>query len=169
MKDYSISTMKFFKIVWTFNPPTAGVVGRFFERLIGSTKSLLRRMIGRSKLSLDELPNCLSGVAATINDRPFTLTGFEKDDLIPLNPNMFLKGEAITQFPEVADSLALSKSYKKMKETQHSLQARFRKEYLAELVMRKGKLEVRSIRVGDVALIGSDNRKMFEWPLGQIV
>lgn len=95
-------------------------------------------MLGKASLTLDEFTTCLSSVAATVNDRTFTTTTEDKDDLVALTPAMFLKGRKSPVFPEVEKLTGreLQKRFKYVKRLQVLLQAIFRKEYLAELVQK---------------------------------
>ncbi len=153
---------------WVFNPPTAAWWGGFWERLVRSVKDLLKRMLGRSKLSYDEMRTCLAGVAATINNRPLTVVTEDNLDLRPLTPAMFIRSHSCGSLPDLTNAEQLREAYRKMKEHQSRLQQRFRKEYLALLVTRSGRKHQSTIQVGDVVLVGSDNKKRFEWPLGLV-
>lgn len=156
------------QIQWVFNPPTAAWWGGWWERLVRSVKDILKRMLGRTKLSEDELRTCLAGVTTTINDRPLTVVSEDNDDLVPLTPSMFIRPLSVGHFPELSEADFMQKSYRRMKDVQARLQHRFRKEYLSLLVNRVGKKQQSSVVVGDVVLIGADNRKRYEWPLGVI-
>ena len=159
------------KIRWIFNPPTAAWWGGWWERLVRSTKDLLRKMLGRAKLTYDELRTCLAAVEATINSRPLTTVTEDQNDLIPLTPRMFIRPLSTAQFPEgeMINSRELQGRYKKIQELKKDLQARFRKEYLALLVQKAQEKTTPRLKVGDVVLIGSDDKKRFEWPLGRIL
>ena len=55
-------TRKFLRdrgIKWKFNFPRAPSTGGIFERLIGSTKRCLKKVIGKSSLSYEELATVL--------------------------------------------------------------------------------------------------------------
>lgn len=49
------------------------------------------------------------------------------------------------------------------------LRSRFRSEYLGQLVLKNSKKESREIKVGDVVLVGDDNRKRIDWPLARVI
>ncbi|XP_021952076.1 uncharacterized protein LOC110849008 [Folsomia candida] len=159
------------QIQWIFNPPTAAWWGGWFERMVKSVKDLLKRMLGRASLTRDELATCLCSVAATINERPLTAATEDIDDLVALTPAMFLKGTKMTRFPEVekVTGKELQARYKHVKKLQQDLQARFRKEYLAELVQKASEKKTPDPIVGDVVLVQVDNKKRVEWPLGRII
>lgn len=159
------------KIQWTFNPPTAAWWGGWWERLIRSLKELLRRMLGMARLTRRELDNCLAAVAYTLNNRPLTTLTEDSKDLIPLVPAMFMRDLPIGGLPEreYITGQDLQDRYKKLQELKKALAARFRKEYLGALVQRKAEKAIPVPQVGDVVLVGADNKKRFAWPLGRII
>ncbi|XP_046398188.1 uncharacterized protein LOC124164994 [Ischnura elegans] len=77
------------KLQWILNCEAAPWWGGFRERLIRSVKGLMKRMIGKSKLSFDELRTCIASVAAIINDRPLTTINEDGNDLVPLSIHVF--------------------------------------------------------------------------------
>jgi hypothetical protein len=159
------------RIKWIFNPPTAAWWGGWWERLIRSVKDLLRKMLGRARLTYDELRTCLASVEATMNSRPLTTVTEDPEDLIPLTPMMFTRTVLLSRFPESQEisPRELQKRFKWVQDLKKDLQARFRKEYLALLVQKGSERKSDPPKVGDVVLVGSDDRKRFEWPLGRIV
>ena len=60
------------RIQWCFNLEQAPSWGGFFERLIGSVKRCLRKVLGNARLSFDELLTVMSEVKAALNSRPLT-------------------------------------------------------------------------------------------------
>ncbi|XP_070152520.1 uncharacterized protein [Polyergus mexicanus] len=151
--------------------PAAPWWGGFWERLIRSVKDLLKRILGKARLPYTELTTCVIDVEAVINQRPLTYVSEDGEDLVPLTPAMFLR-----EIPEVTvpdfDQLeknGLRGRYRHLTRVRSMLKERFRKEYLAELV-HHGKLpSSRPVRIGDVVLVGSDNRKRLEWPLARVL
>lgn len=157
------------QIKWIFNPPTASWWGGFWERLVKSVKDLLRRMLGRSKLDFEELRTCLAGVASAINERPLTTVSEDPNDFQPLTPAMFMKGTRGSSFPEggLISPNDFKGQYEKLSRMRDSLQARFRKEYLAMMV-RKPVYKQTLLTPGKLVLIGSDNKKRYNWPIGRV-
>ncbi|GFY76563.1 DUF5641 domain-containing protein [Trichonephila inaurata madagascariensis] len=49
------------------------------------------------------------------------------------------------------------------------LRQRFRKEYLGELIQKQNDIRVREPRVGEMLLIGNDNKKRLSWPIAKII
>jgi hypothetical protein len=159
------------RITWKFIPPTAAWWGGWWERLIRTMKDLLRNMLGHSKLTLCQLESVLCDVESAMNERPLTYVTDEEGDLILLTPVMFLHGLQQTSLPEIAiyDGEQLRVAASGIAKLRMELRERFRKEYLAHLVHR-GKVEkTRALEVGDIVLIGADNKKRMFWPMGIIV
>ena len=80
-------------VKWNFNLEKAPWWGGFFERLVKSTKRCLKKTIGTTKLSYDELHTVLVEVEAILNSRPLTCVSSE-DLEEPLTPSHLLTGHA---------------------------------------------------------------------------
>ncbi|GFR33591.1 DUF5641 domain-containing protein [Trichonephila clavata] len=50
-----------------------------------------------------------------------------------------------------------------------NLRQRFRKEYIGELIQKQNDNWVREPRVGEMVLIGNDNKKRLSWPIAKII
>ncbi|XP_070567292.1 uncharacterized protein [Ptychodera flava] len=87
------------RVEWTFIPKRAPWFGGFWERLIGLTKTALKKVLGRSFVSVDELQTVLAEIEATLNDRPLTYLSNDPNDLSPLTPSHLLHGRLITTLP----------------------------------------------------------------------
>jgi len=158
------------RIQWKFNPPSAAWWGGFWERLIRSIKNILRRVLSKSSLSYDKLRNMLCEVEAFINARPLTTVTEDPQDLSPLSPAMFmheLPNSHVTDL-ELLDSSGFQAINVDRKKVLEELKMRFRREYLALLVQRGKEPGAPSLKVGDVVLVGADNKKRWEWPMARI-
>ncbi|GFW17202.1 integrase catalytic domain-containing protein [Trichonephila clavipes] len=78
------------KIVWKFIPPTAAWWGGWWERLVRIIKELLRRSLGKSILSYEELSTVICDCKSLINSRPLTYISENPQELTPFTPAMFL-------------------------------------------------------------------------------
>ena len=65
---------------WKFIPKCAPWYGGFWVRLIGLTKTVLRKVLGRSFITLEELQTLLVEIKAVLNDRPLTYRKSRKFD-----------------------------------------------------------------------------------------
>ncbi len=73
------------RIEWKFNLERTPWWGGFFERMVGTVKRCLRKILGNARLSYDELNTCLVEVEGTINDRPLTYV-YDELSSEPLTP-----------------------------------------------------------------------------------
>ncbi|GFV83556.1 integrase catalytic domain-containing protein [Trichonephila clavipes] len=84
------SEFRVHEIRWKFNPPSSPWWGGFWERLIGILKDLLRKTLGRSCLSYEELQTLVCECESVMNSRPLTYIS-EEQELKTLTPSMFLQ------------------------------------------------------------------------------
>lgn len=158
------------KIEWRFNPPSGAWWGGWWERLIRTIKDLLKRMLGHGRLNHVQMETCLCEVEAVINGRPLTYVTEDQQDLIPLTPSMFLQDVRSVEFPEMEslDGDGLRQKYRGLTTLREELRSRFRKEYLSQLIQRGKVLKPEVFHVGDLVLVGSDNKKRLEWPMARV-
>jgi len=159
------------RIQWRFNPPSAAWWGGWWERLIRTVKDLLKRMLGKSKLNLTHFSSLLCEVESEVNRRPLTYVSEDVDDLIPLTPEMFIMDLPHSRFPEATEPTGdqLRGALKSLQQLRNELRIRFRKEYLATLVHRGKDKKTEALIVGDIVLVGCDQKKRILWPMGRIL
>ncbi|XP_021959265.1 uncharacterized protein LOC110855152 [Folsomia candida] len=159
------------RIKWIFNPPSSPWWGGWWERLVKTVKDLIKRMLGNARLNFEQLSSCLCSVEATVNGRPLTFVTEDPMDLIPITPAMFIQDVQDTSYPELGllDGDILRKKNQDMQVLRGQLRERFRKEYLSQLVQRGSEKGSRQFKINELVLVGSDNKKRVEWPLGRII
>ena len=83
--------------MWNFIVERAPSWGGFWERLVCSVKRPLKKVIGKSSLSVDELQTILTEIEAVINARPITYVyGDDESISNPLTPADLIYGRPIT-------------------------------------------------------------------------
>jgi hypothetical protein len=87
---------------WRFNAPFAPWWGGWWERLVGSVKSCLRKSLGRRSLTRVELETFLTEVEGCLNSRPLTRVTTEEPEAV-LTPNHFLLGRLPHERSELCD------------------------------------------------------------------
>ena len=134
-------------------------------------KDMLHRTCGRQSLTRTELEKTLKVIEDVMNDRPLTYVSEDSNDLEPLTPNTFLKPFGNSSFPEghLSDAEKLRVRYRFMTTLWRELKQRFQKEYLALLVSKSRKRATREIKVGELVLVASEQRRNWEWPLGRVL
>ena len=172
-------------VQWQFNVERAPWWGGMFERMIGSSKKCLRKMISRSKLSFDELNTAVIEVEMILNSRPIAY--LSPDDLEePLTPSHLMVGRRLLNLPhnlcyERNDSdyspqstrEELTRHMKYLSDTLDCFWKRWTTEYLIGLgeghsnftQKRSSSVE---IRTGDIVVIHDEKKPRGFWSLGQI-
>ncbi|GBM33840.1 hypothetical protein AVEN_76203-1 [Araneus ventricosus] len=121
------------RILWKFDPPTAFWWGGFGERLVRVIKELLRRSLGKSILSFEELGTVLCECKSAINSRPLTYVSENSDDLIPLTPSMFMieNRNFSTGDIDLVETQSFRRTIKFKAKLLKDFRLRLRKEYLS--------------------------------------
>jgi len=86
-------------VTWKFIPKRAPWYGGFWERLVGVTKTAIKKVLGRRHVSLQTLEAIVVEIEAVVNDRPLTFVPSEADDPEPLTPSHLLHRRRITCLP----------------------------------------------------------------------
>ena len=171
------------RIEWTFNIERAPWWGGVFERMIKSTKTCLRKTIGRAKLSHDELLTAVTEVEMIVNSRPISYVS--PDDIEePLTPSHLLMGRRVLSLPDNlyhnreeeyspdTNPELLTKRMRHLNNILDRFWKRWRTEYLAEL--RESHRYVKKSRgttqlsVGDIVVIHDDSKRRGFWNLGKV-
>ena len=161
-------------IHWRFNLSRAPWWGGQFERLIGLFKQAFFKTIGGGMLSWTELCEVVLEVETQLNRRP--LSYVEDDIQFPLlTPASFLFQRS-NRLPEQEtwreEPGNLRKRAKYLRSCKDALWKRWTREYLAALRERhqcNRKDKNKSLKIGDVVLIRSEERNREKWPLGVVV
>ncbi|XP_054720734.1 uncharacterized protein LOC129230361 [Uloborus diversus] len=122
-------------------------------------------------LNHDELNTLICDCELVINSRPLTYVSENPQELIPLTPAMFLienRSSDVTDIDHV-DLQSLRKRIRYRYKLFNDLRQRFRKEYLGQLIQKHDEKPTREPRVGEIVLIGDDNKKRVFWPLAKII
>jgi len=77
-------------IIWRFAPSLSPWSQGAVERIVGSTKSAFKRVLGARILPLDELITFTTEVESVLNQRPLTHVSDGLDCFLPLRPIDFL-------------------------------------------------------------------------------
>ena len=84
---------------WKFIPKRAPWHGGFWERMVGLTKTCLRKVLGRACIHRELLNTVITEIEAFLNDRPITYVSSDISDSEPLTPSHLLCGRRITCLP----------------------------------------------------------------------
>ena len=178
-KDPSVfSFLQEKRIKWKFNLERSPWWGGYFERLVGSVKSCLKKVIGNARLLFDELYTVLLEVEGILNSRPLTYV-YDEISYEPLTPNHLIYGRRLSQLAsnlEFDDDLinenatAYTKRFWYIVRKINHFALRWKNEYLVDLrefhrSRATGKVHIQE---GDVVLVKEDNLKRNQWKMGLI-
>lgn len=166
------------RITWRFITEKAPWWGGFWERLVRSIKRPLKKTIGRTSLTYDELSTILIEVEGLINARPITYI-FDDEESIsyPLCPSHLIYGRRITAMPSSEHYEVVSTYYSLTKRARHQRKLlqqftkQWRKEYLQSLREQSSKSNSSKnidISVGDIVILKNDQTCRNFWKLAKI-
>ena len=164
------------RIEWRFNLERAPWWGGLFERMVGSVKACLRKVLGNVRLSFDELLTVLVEVEGTLNSRPLTYEYSEAGNEV-LTPSHLIYGRRIQSLPdEIAEEPEENESgcyerFRYLTERLAHFWKRWRNEYLVslrEFHRTKSGRVVKQVQVGDVVTVFEENKKRGEWKLAVV-
>lgn len=85
---------------WHFSPPLSPHFNGLAESGIRSVKHHIRRVIGESTLTFEELTTVLTKIEACLNSRPLCPLNNDHENFEVLTPGHFLIGEPLTAVPQ---------------------------------------------------------------------
>lgn len=157
---------------WQYIAPASPWWGGWWERLVRSVKSALRKSFVYRRVPRSELETSLIEVEMVINSRPITFLGDDLESALPLTPGHFLNGKPINHpcSSNIVESSLTSNDLALRSESHNERLADFWKrwssDYLANLPplinrCRSGQ----SIEVGSLVLLREDNLPRLRWPV----
>ena len=155
---------------WKFSIPLAPWWGGWWERLVRSTKSALRKSLGRELVSKDELETTLFEVEACINARPLTYVG---ESCQPLTPSHFLLGRSSPFETTQARDTPKNRNEFTAKVKEHGLALDhfwhiWSEDYIRNLPSLGNGRSKNDLSVGTVVLIREQGMPRLKWPMGLI-
>ena len=160
---------------WKFIVPRAPWWGGFWERMVKSVKSALRKSLGRKSLTRVELETSLHEVEACINSRPLTYPDAEADSSGPLTPSHFLLGRPSVLAPasspgesELSQPDLRVRLEVRLQHIEHFWSI-WKDQYIKNLPPCTGAPVTSGLSVGSLVLIHDENSYRLQWPLGVVL
>jgi hypothetical protein len=138
-------------------------------------KVALRKAVGRTSLTFDQLKEVLMDVEVQLNNRPLE---YMEDDIesLPLTPNTLIHGANISLPEEDLDDMEedevkrMSKRAKYIQRCKDTIWKRWTTEYIRSLRERRlnqtGKTS--EIKIGEIVLIKGEEKDRGQWKIGVI-
>lgn len=160
-------------IQWHFIPPASPHFGGLGEAGVKATKHHLRRVIGETKLTYEEMSTLLCQIEACLNSRPICANSNDPDDFTALTPGHFLVNTSVLAIPEPSlidiNPNRLNR-WQNIQQMRQFFWKRWRSDYLSLLQQRPKwcRLET-NLKIGDLVLMQVDRLPSSKWPLGKII
>ncbi|XP_062551349.1 uncharacterized protein LOC134216493 [Armigeres subalbatus] len=121
------------RLKWNFNPPASPHMGGVWERLVRSTKDVLKTIDDGKRLTDEILTTAITEAGDIINSRPLTYVTNESDHSEAISPNHFLRGVTPNEprfntFP-TNTAAALRDSYQRSQQIADEMWKRWIKEW----------------------------------------
>ena len=168
---------------WQFIPKRAPWYGGFWERLIGLTKTTLKKVLGRASVNLTTLQTIIVEIEAILNDRPLTHVSSDVTDEEPLTPAHLLYGRRITALPHIRveqddivdpdynqnGNAEIQRKSKRLALLLQHFWTRWRQEYLTSLreFHKTTGNKKPTVKVGDVVLVHDEGPRI-NWKLAVV-
>lgn len=159
-------------IRWRFNPPATPHFGGLWEAGVKAEQHHLRRVIGETRLTFEEMTTFLAKVEACLNSRPLQALFDDPEDLSALTPGHFLIEAPLTAPPELS-LLEVPASrlcrWRQLQRIRDHWWQRWSTEYLQGLAPRpKWWRSQSSVSEGQLCLVKSEIMPPSRWPLARI-
>ena len=149
---------------WRFIAPNSPWWGGWWERLVRSVKSALRKTVGGNCLTRTELETTLHDIEACINSRPLTFVSDDPDQEKPLTPSHFLLGHDGHYLSEWSGPTPIETAddARRRFDLRQSVVDKFwvvwSSEYLRSLPPWRGVSQGHTLREGSMVLVEADHR-----------
>jgi hypothetical protein len=161
-------------IDWKFIPEHSPHFGGIWEAAVKSFKKHLKRIVGESKLTFEEMNTVLSQIEACLNSRPLTpMNNPDDDGLEPLTPGHFLIGKPLMALPDLTQScqsMSIMRRWQLCQTMVNHFWKRWSLEYLVTLQrVTKWHQSAKNLMIGDVVVVIEDKMIPTQWPMAKII
>ncbi|XP_071579548.1 uncharacterized protein [Temnothorax nylanderi] len=160
-------------ITWHTIPPNSPHFGGLWEAAVKAAKHHLKRTLGSTSFTTEELMTVTTQAEACLNSRPITPMSADPADLEALTPGHFLIGAPLNALPEPSLLDVNLNRLSRWQLLQQQLQMfwkRWSREYLSELQTRaKWKQKQNNLQIREMVLLKDDQLPPLKWSLGRII
>ncbi|XP_045501426.1 uncharacterized protein LOC123698718 [Colias croceus] len=168
-----VDLLSYESTTWHYIPPYSPNFGGLWEAGVRCVKTHLRKVIGDSTLTYEELTTVLHQIEACLNSRPITLLNNNPDDPLPLTPGHFLVGEPLINIPDenhLVQNISHLERWKTVQKMVNEFWTRWSKEYLVTMAHRqKWTTKTPEPNIGDIVVLRDEQLPPCKWALGKIV
>ena len=160
-------------VTWHNSPPAAPHFGGLWESAVRSMKKHLKRVMGTTLYTFEELTTISCQVEACLNSRPLLpLTSHNQDGLTTLTASHFLLYNNPSSYPEdprIPENPDLLKRWKHCQAVVQHFWQRWSREYLSTLQSRtKWQHKSPNLMEGDIVILRHEKTFSCHWPLARV-
>ena len=161
-------------IEWLFIPPRSPNFGGLWEAALKSMKRHLRRVMGNSILTYEEMTTILCQIEQVLNNRPLMALTNNPDDIFALTPSILVNGSRLDAIPQpclqTMDRGHPAKRFRALQQLLSQFWKRWASEYVASLQPRGNwRQERANFSIDDVVLITDDGIPPLLWSIGRVM
>ena len=162
------------QISWHNIPAFSPHMGGLWEAAVKGMKTHLKRVMGTTRFTFEELTTIICRIEACLNSRPLIpMTSHNPDGLVTLTAGHFLTSKSPSSYPEdpaPLNNLQLLKKWSLCQAVVQQFWTRWSKEYLNSLQARtKWQSATPNLQAEDVVAIKPQGKFIpCHWPLGRI-
>ena len=165
-------------IQWKFICPLSPWWGGFWERFMKTIKLPLKKVLGRSFHTADEMYTLLTEVEAMANSRPLCTVNDDPEDINYLTPANFLIGRSTINLPvrplqhsevhPTATRKELNRMLTKQQKTLNSIWKIWREEHLRNLGVAPALKDKSDLKEGDLVMVSSNIQPRCTWRTARV-
>lgn len=156
-----------------FAPPGSPHFNGLAESSVKMVKSPIRKILGESKLTFEEMSTFLTQVEAILNSRPLCTISRDGVDDNVLTPGHFLIGQPLNAVPEpntIDHTQSPATRWALIQRLVQQFWRRWGREYLHQMQQRtKWQQQQPNIEVGDVVLVHDELLHPTKWKMGRVL
>lgn len=158
---------------WHMIPPASPHFGGLWEAGVKSVKTHLKKIVGLSTLTFEELTTLLCQIEATLNSRPLCAISSDVTDCAVLTPGHFLINDTINAIPQpdlINNKDHILTRWQYIQKLQQQFWKNWSTDYLHRLQQRPKWMSVQpNLQIGDIVLIKDERLPPSTWALGRII
>lgn len=162
------------KIKWHFIPAKSPHMGGLWEAAVKSSKYHLKRILGNTSVTYEEMYTLLTQIEGCLNSRPLTPLSNDPNDYLPLTPAHFIIGNSLAATPQLdvqEKPYTRLNRYHRLQQLFQHFWKRWSHEYLNQLQQRpKWKTsEPNALKLGTLVILKEDNLAPLHWPMARVI
>ena len=158
---------------WYMIPTYSPNFGGGYERMVGSVKTILYRLMHTNLVSFDLFRTMLAMATACVNSRPLAQVSNDPRDPLPVTPAHLVIGRGLHEFPDWEAPLpppgSKDKQYRERRRLIRLFWYKWHREFfLNQQEMEKWQRVQNPLQLGQLVLIKNMQLSQRYWPLGVI-